>query len=162
MLIIGFSVEAQQNQLPNIEIIAGNRPEWVEFIPQSENMLWGIGAGKLSSDNASCELAKFDAQTDLCRKISFYAIASYTEWGNPSPAEQSLLDELNLYRDEFNILLCLMASAEVSFELSEFIKVEQRAKTEDGTIWYLVSIQKDIADNIATKISDYEHDYIDS
>jgi hypothetical protein len=58
MLIIGFSVEAQQNQLPNIEIIAGNRPEWVESNPP-ENMFWGIGADKLSSDKASCELAKF-------------------------------------------------------------------------------------------------------
>jgi hypothetical protein len=51
---------------------------------------------------------------------------------------------------------------EAAFELSEFIKVEQRAKTEDGTIWYLVSIQKDIADNITTKIRDYEQYYIDS
>jgi hypothetical protein len=55
-----------------------------------------------------------------------------------------------------------MASEQVAFELSEFIKIERRAKTKDGTIWYLVSIQKVIANNIKIKINDYEKSYVES
>jgi hypothetical protein len=161
MLIIGFSVEAQQNRLPNIEVIDGNIPEWLNDSPP-ENMLWGIGTGKLSNDNASCELAKFNAQANLCQQISGFWETSYTELDNPSLSEKNLLDELNLYKSEFYNLLCSKASEEASFELSELIKVERRTKTKDGIIWYLVSIQKNITNNVAAKIEDYEKNYINS
>jgi hypothetical protein len=153
-----MKVEAQYDQLPNIEIIAGNIPEWHNNLPP-ENMIWGIGVGNLSSDNASCELAKFNAQVNLCQQISFYIVSTYKL---PSSSEQNLVDELNFYQQEFYNLVCIMALEQVAFELSEFIKIERRAKAKNGTIWYLVSIQKIIANNIITKIGNYEKNYVES
>jgi hypothetical protein len=156
--LTSLTLAAYGQALPNIEIIDGDIPEWYNNSPP-ENMLWGIGTGKLSSDNASCELAKFNAQGELCRQISFYVVSS---WQLPSPSDQKLGEELNLCQQEFSNLVSLMASEQVSFELSEFIKIERRTKTKDGTIWYLASIQRTIANNIKTKIGDYEESYVKS
>jgi hypothetical protein len=154
ILITGFSVEAQQNQLPNIEITTDNAPHWLNDLPPADK-IWGIGVGKLSTENASCELAKFHAQADICRSISQTIKQVKNELDNPSASEQRLLEKLNLYQNEFYMLLVWMASEEVAFELGEFIKVERRTKTKDGHIWYLASIQKNVANNFEKLILNY-------
>jgi hypothetical protein len=161
MLLPGFVVEAQQNQWPNIEISADSTPDWIDDWSENDG-IWGIGSGKLSSENASLELAKFNARVSICRSISYSFRYEITELDNPSPSEQNLTDRLNWYQNEFYTLLSLMASEQAAFELSEFIKVERLTKTKDGTIWCLASIQKDIASNLEKTISDYANDFIKS
>ncbi|MDR2601677.1 MAG: hypothetical protein LBC53_04405 [Spirochaetaceae bacterium] len=164
MLIIGFSIEAQQNQLPNIEMTIDNIPDWVysfRSLP-SEDKIWGMGAGKLSAENASCELAKFNAQASLCQAISSSMQRIENKMDNPSPSEKRLLYELNFYQNEFYSLLELRAAEQVAFELNEFIKIERRTKTKDGSIWYLVSIQKNNANKFEQIISNYKEKFIES
>jgi hypothetical protein len=164
LVITGFSAGAQQAQLPVIEITADSRPGWLHDLSShySEDKLLGIGVGELSTENASCEQAKFMAQAEICGQISHYIREVRTELSNPSSSEQGLVDKLNLYQNECYKLLSSMALDQVAFELSEFITVEQRTKTKDGNIWYLVSIQKDTADNFVKKIVDYQIRFVES
>jgi hypothetical protein len=150
MVIAGFSAGAQQAQLPTIEITADSVPDWLLYDLPSDDKFWGIGRGRLSTENASCEQAKFNAQVETCKQISYYR-QERTNPNNLSPVEQELEDAL-----------AIMASEQTSFELSEFITVERRTKTKDGTIWYLVSIQKDIANNFEKMVGEYIGEYVES
>jgi hypothetical protein len=163
MLLPGFILEAQQYQWPSIETSADRIPDWLNDMPENDE-IWGIGAGKLSSEKASCELAKFNAQASICRSLSYSFRYAETKLDNPSPSEQDLTEKLNWYQNEFYTLRSLMASEQAAFELSEFIKVERLTKTADGTIWCLASIQNDIASkfNLEKAIRDYTNDFIES
>jgi hypothetical protein len=131
--------------LPKIEEINSNTPSWLGDVAP-EDMIWGIGEGYLSTLNASCEQAKFNAQVDICRRLA--TIIRVIEHTSTDPSNKQIIDRLNLYENEFYVLLSILASEQLSFELSEFIIIERRTKTADGHIWYLLSLRKNDAERI--------------
>jgi hypothetical protein len=140
------------NQQSKLEEITNNIPDWINDVPP-EDVLWGIGIGNLSTVKASCELAKFNAQTDISRQISSYI----------SDVSHSIEQEQpNDYKKEFYMFLLINASEQVSFELSELVKIERKTKTADGNVWYLLSIRKKDAENIFVIIDDYVKKYFKS
>ena len=149
--LIGYTAGAQQNKLPPIEETGGNPVhEWVLMVSEDAGVLMGMGRGKLSTLNASCELAKFEAQQDL-----FVQIVS-TTWPG---MEFNLLD---IYGDDL-LAESLTNRAELAlstfiyqgaFELSEFMTIEKRARTPDGHIWYMVTLKKTDAHTLAAAIFD--------
>ena len=144
-------VGCEQNKMPKIEEISGNIPDWVsDTLP--EDILYGIGVGDLSTINASCEQAKFNAQADICRQVSMYIMF----------AEETFDSLKTLYQNEFYNLLSINASDQVSFELSEFIKIDKRTRDVDGKIWYRVSLLKKDAKIITNIISQYQKSYFES
>jgi len=140
------------NQQSKLEEINGNTPDWLNNIPP-EDVLWGIGIGNLSTVKASCELAKFNAQTDISRQISSYI----RDISHSIDQEQ-----LNDYQKEFYMFLLINATEQVSFELSELVKIERKTKTADENVWYLLSIRKREAENIFIIIDDYVKKYFES
>jgi len=146
------------SQQPKLEEIDSNTPDWVNDLPP-EGVFWGIGTGKLSTVEASCELAKFNAQAAMIRSISYRAIDVLHS--TDQPLQYDLVDQLNVYKNEFYYYLMLTASEQVSFELSEFTKIERRARTADGTVWYLISLEIDDLKKIGA-IDNYIDEYFES
>jgi hypothetical protein len=144
------------NQQPKLEEINNDTPTWLNDIPP-ENMLWGIGMGNLSSVSTSCELAKFNAQTSICRQISYYV--KHVENPLNEFLQRDLIDQLNIYQNQFYMFLADYATDQISFELSKLVKIEKRTKTSDGTIWYLISLKKDEAEKIGIYINEYIKNY---
>jgi len=150
------------NQQSKLEEINSNTPDWINDVPP-EDMLWGIGIGNLSTVKASCELAKFNAQTSISRQISYYVKDVSNSIDQPLQVEIfDLIDQLNVYQNEFYMSLMANASEQVSFELSELVNIERRVKTADGNVWYLLSIRKKDAENIFVIIDDYIKKYFES
>ena len=152
------------DQQPKLEEIDSNRPDWLKDVRvQSEDVLWGIGVGDLSTVKASCELAKFSAQVDIIYQISYLDESRRFEFQSTNePLKYDLIDQLNVYQERFYMFLELIAAGQVSFELSEFIKIERRTKTADGNIWYLLSLRKDDAKNIGAQIDEYVKSYFEN
>jgi hypothetical protein len=150
------------NKQSKLEEINSNTPDWLNNIPP-EDVLWGIGIGNLSTVKASCELAKFNAQTDISRQISSYIKDVSNSIDQSLQVEiYDLIDQLNVYQNEFYMSLMANASEQVSFELSELVKIERKTKTSDGNVWYLLSIRKKDAENIFVIIDDYIKKYFES
>jgi hypothetical protein len=156
------------NNEPKIEKIGNNIPDWVsdiqrqtDFSYQTENMIWGIGTGNSRSTfKASCELAKFNALSDIYIVLSniYDPIEKHIEAisrSSDDPSQKEIIDILNLYQTEFYRLLANHISQQASFALNEFVKVEKRAIDSDGTIWYLLSFNKDNITKLPAEIFEY-------
>jgi len=145
---------AQQQKL---EETKGDMPVWLNDIPP-EDEIWGIGIGDLSTIKASCELAKFNAQVSISRQISHSVISHLTD----QSSQNDLINKINIYQNEYYLSLMDIFSEQVSFELSELVKIERRAKTANGYIWYLLSIKKEDAKNIRETINEYLKTHFES
>lgn len=117
-------------------------PVWVTDVPESRKFIYGVGSAKLSNDNNSQNSADARARADLARKLQATIQEATVNYTND--AEGSLL---NAYEQ--------LTMQMVNFTV-QGIKVEQRWKAPDGTIWSLVSIEaKTLDDQYALAANDY-------
>lgn len=117
-------------------------PVWVIDVPESRKFIYGVGSAKLSNDNNSQNSADARARADLARKLQATIQEATVNYTND--AEGSLL---NAYEQ--------LTMQMVNFTV-QGIKVEQRWKAPDGTIWSLVSIEaKTLDDQYALAANDY-------
>jgi hypothetical protein len=140
---------SQQNALPDIEEVkeytASGYPaviyQW--YLNASEDVFVGIGIGNLSTLVASIEQAKFNAHADLCRELYFIVrSARNTIPGVP----KSVVDRLDFYQSAYYGMVSIFAADHAAFELYGLTTVEQRLRTKDGKIWYLVTLDKNKAE----------------
>jgi hypothetical protein len=150
MILVLDSGYCQQTVIPKLEEIAGNMPDWVKDSPP-EDILWGIGIGGLSTTNASCEQAKFKAQAAIGSQVAMYV-----------RGVGQVKNSRDVYQNEVYSLLCVEASNQAAFELSEFIRIDRRTKTADGRIWYRVYVKKTDAQKLETILLQYEQEYVNS
>ena len=117
-------------------------PVWVTDVPESRKFIYGVGSAKLSNDNNSQNSADARARADLARKLQATIQEATVNYTND--AEGSLL---NAYEQ--------LTMQMVNFTV-QGIKIEQRWKAPDGTIWSLVSIEaKTLDDQYALAANDY-------
>ena len=117
-------------------------PVWVTDVPESRKFIYGVGSAKLSNDNNSQNSADARARADLARKLQATIQEATVNYTND--AEGSLL---NAYEQ--------LTMQMVNFTV-QGIKVEQRWKAPDGTIWSLDSIEaKTLDDQYALAANDY-------
>lgn len=117
-------------------------PVWVTDVPESRKFIYGVGSAKLTNDNNSQNSADARARADLARKLQATIQEATVNYTND--AEGSLL---NAYEQ--------LTMQMVNFTV-QGIKVEQRWKAPDGTIWSLVSIEaKTLDDQYALAANDY-------
>ena len=117
-------------------------PVWVKDVPESRKFIYGVGSAKLSNDNNSQNSADARARADLARKLQATIQEATVNYTND--AEGSLL---NAYEQ--------LTMQMVNFTV-QGIKIEQRWKAPDGTIWSLVSIEaKTLDDQYALAANDY-------
>lgn len=117
-------------------------PVWGTDVPESRKFIYGVGSAKLSNDNNSQNSADARARADLARKLQATIQEATVNYTND--AEGSLL---NAYEQ--------LTMQMVNFTV-QGIKIEQRWKAPDGTIWSLVSIEaKTLDDQYALAANDY-------
>ena len=117
-------------------------PVWVTDVPESRKFIYGVGSAKLTNDNNSQNSADARARADLARKLQATIQEATVNYTND--AEGSLL---NAYEQ--------LTMQMVNFTV-QGIKIEQRWKAPDGTIWSLVSIEaKTLDDQYALAANDY-------
>jgi hypothetical protein len=151
-------VFSQQNQLPMIEEVQGNIPEWAINLPFEENKLWAIGTGNLSTIEASREQAKFNAHVNLCGQLSMPVKFVANSFDN---VQKNIIDRLDFYQNQYYFMVALVSINQACFELFGLTEIERIARTSDGTIWYLVSLNISRTKEIAG-LSEYINEYFNS
>jgi hypothetical protein len=153
VFILILSACSQQNKLPKIETLQERTPEWVSTLPP-ENEFWGIGIGSMNNLEASLENAIFNAHRDICRQLLFFIETverSYQiEMGGELPPD---------IKEPLDILLEELVSCHVSFELRGLTNVKRRSKTADGSVWVLVSINKNNVSDILGRLIETKNEY---
>jgi hypothetical protein len=104
-----------------------NVPEWLNDLPP-EDVLWGIGSAKQSSDQMSMTTAEGRARTGLARQLTLKVEAMLTDYMRDAGTVGSQT-ALSLQED--------VSRQVTSLELNGARPIK-RWKAPDGTWWYLV------------------------
>jgi hypothetical protein len=161
LVILVLPVFSQQNSLPRIETIRENIQNWLDEVSNSlasDDILFGIGVGNLSTAEASIEQAKFNANADICRQLSTYVMYQLISFDD---APKDIVDRLEFYQNKYYEMVSLEANNQACFALYGLTTVERRARTADGNIWYVVSLDRNKAKEI-TGLGEYVRDYFNS
>ncbi|MDR0584607.1 MAG: LPP20 family lipoprotein [Treponema sp.] len=115
----GGSPEPQRINDPNV-------PEWInDFAP--EDVLWGIGAAKQSSEQMSMTTAEARARTSIARQLNTKVEAMFTDYMRDAGTVGSQT-ALSLQED---------VSRQISSMQLNGARPIKRWKAPDGTWWYL-------------------------
>ena len=106
---------------------ADGSPIWVTEIPKSSKVLYGVGRSKLTLDYNSQQAADAAARSDLALKI-----------------EVNMKNALSLYTNDTSSVVTsayeTLIKQSVNLTMKKVV-VEQRWKSDDGTVWSIVSFK---------------------
>jgi hypothetical protein len=164
---VGFVFPAftQQNVLPDIEEVKEytdtGYPAVIDrwYRNATEHVLIGIGTGRQSTPEASMEQAKFNAHTDLCRQAAWF---SRTVENSIPDVPKSVVERLDFYQNLYYAVLSIVASDLAAFELYGLTTIEQRLRTKDGMIWYVVTLDKNKAEKQLESLKETVKNYFES
>jgi hypothetical protein len=144
----GGSPEPRQHEDPNV-------PEWLnDFAP--EDVLWGIGTAKQSSDSMSMTTAEARSRTSLARQLNAKVEAMFTDYMRDAGTAGSQT--------------ALSLQEEVSRQVTSLqlngARPIKRWKAPDGTWWYLmeykvsdaIAAMNNVFDNEAARYADFKAD----
>jgi len=118
-----------------------NMPEWVNEFPP-EDVLWGIGTAKQSSDSMSMTTAEARARVAVARQLSTKVQAMFTDYN---------LDAGNA-KNQANTSLQEDVSRQITNMDISGARPIKRWKAPDGTWWFLVEMKKSDAKNQVASI----------
>jgi len=126
-----------------------NMPEWVNDFPP-EDVLWGIGTAKQSSDSMSMTTAEARARVAVARQLSTKVQAMFTDYN---------LDAGNA-KNQANTSLQEDVSRQVTNMDVSGARPIKRWKAPDGTWWFLVEMKKsDAKSQMASILKNEEAQY---
>jgi hypothetical protein len=130
-----------------------NTPEWLNDLPP-EDVLWGIGTAKASTDSLAMQSAEQRARVEIGRQIQSDVTAMFTDYereagGASNPAYVGLKENVSR-----NVTSIKLTGA----------RAIKRSKTPDGTWWYLVEYKRadakaavaDIIDSEAARFAEFK------
>jgi hypothetical protein len=160
-----FPAFTQQNILPDIEEVGEyiddgiptviNR--WYQNAP--DHVLVGIGTGRQSALAASMEEAKFSAHADLCRQIAWFG---WTVENSIPDVPKNFVERLDFYQNLYYDAVSMVATDAAAFELYGLTTIEQRLRTKDGVIWYVVTLDKSKTEKQLESLKETVKDYFES
>jgi hypothetical protein len=121
--------------------VPANTPEWLNEFPP-EDVLWGLGSAKQSSESMSMTTAEARARVDIARQLSTKVQAMFTDYNQ---------DAGNV-RNQANTSLQENVSRQVTNMDVSGARPIKRWKASDGTWWYLVEMKKSDAKDQLTSI----------
>jgi hypothetical protein len=122
-----------------------NMPEWInDFAP--EDVLWGIGTAKQSSDSMSMTTAEARARTGLARQLNTKVEAMFTDYMRDAGTVGSQT-ALSLQEDVSRQITSLQLNG---------ARPIKRWKAPDGTWWYLVEYRISDAKAAISSVFDSE------
>jgi hypothetical protein len=118
-----------------------NTPEWLNDFPP-EDVIWGIGIAKQSSESMSMTTAEARARVAIARQLSTKVQAMFTDYN---------LDAGNV-NNQANASLQEDVSRQVTnMDVSGAVPLK-KWKANDGTWWFLVQMKKADAKNTVSSI----------
>ena len=102
-------------------------PIWTTVIPESNKLLYGVGSAKFSTEKNSRDASYSAAVADLARKVSVRIQDASSAYSSDADSELLTAYE-NVRTLTVNVTL-------------KGVKTVDRWKTEDGTVWTLVSLE---------------------
>ena len=102
-------------------------PIWTTMIPESNKLLYGVGSAKFSTEKNSRDASYSAAVADLARKVSVRIQDASSAYSSDADSELLTAYE-NVRTLTVNVTL-------------KGVKTVDRWKTEDGTVWTLVSLE---------------------
>jgi hypothetical protein len=121
---------------PNSKQADANSPAWLNDFPP-EDVLWGIGSAKQSSDQLAMTTAEARARTGIARQLNTKVDAMFTDYMRDAGTVDSQT-ALSLQED--------LSRQVTSIQLNG-ARLNQRWKAPDGTWWYRVEYK--ISDALA-------------
>ena len=122
-----------------------NTPEWLNDFPP-EDVLWGIGSAKQSTENLSMTMADARARQEVARQLSVLAEGMVKDYARDAG---TVGNQTSLQLAES------VARQLTSAQLSGATPIK-RWKAPDGTWWYLVQMKKADAAKAAAGVIDNE------
>ncbi|GHT82511.1 hypothetical protein FACS1894137_01530 [Spirochaetia bacterium] len=122
-----------------------NFPPWLNDLPP-EDVIWGFGSARQSSEQMSMTTAEVRARTSIARQLNTKVDAMFTDY-NRDAGTVGNQAALSLQED---------VTRQVSSMQLNGSKPIQRWKAPDGTWWYLVEYNKAEAQAALSKVFDSE------
>jgi hypothetical protein len=122
-----------------------NSPEWLNDFPP-EDVIWGIGSAKQSSDALSMSTAETRARTAIARQLNAKVDAMFTDYMRDAGTVGSQT-ALSLQED---------VSRQVTSLQLNGARPVKRWKAPDGTWWYLVEYKLSDAKAALSNVIDSE------
>jgi len=116
---------------PSSSSQANNMPEWVNDFPP-EDVLWGIGVAKQSSQSMSMTTAEARARVSIARQLNTKVQAMFTDYNQDAGNAGS----------QVNVSLQEDVSRQITNMDVSGARPIKRWSAPDGTWWYLVEINK--------------------
>jgi hypothetical protein len=116
---------------PGTVIDDPNIPAWINDLPP-EDVLWGIGSAKQSTDNMSMTLADARARQDIARQLSVLAEGMVTDYGRDAGS----------VNNQASLQLAETVSRQVASAKLTGASAVKRWRAPDNTWWYLVQLNK--------------------
>jgi len=130
ILAVGFALAGCASKKPSLGS-ASDVPPWLNDFPP-DDVIWGIGSAKQSSESMSMTTAEARARTAIARQLETKVQAMFTDYN---------LDAGNV-RNQANTSLQEDVSRQITNVDISGAKPIKRWKGKDGTWWYLVEMKK--------------------
>ncbi|MDR1587587.1 MAG: hypothetical protein LBS57_09040 [Treponema sp.] len=122
-----------------------NTPEWLNDFPP-EDVLWGIGVAKQSSENMSMSMAESRARQNIAFQLRTEVQAMITDYAR----------DAGTINNQASLQLAETVGRQLTQTTLTGVSPLKRWKAADGTWWYLVQLKKADAARIAAGIIDNE------
>jgi hypothetical protein len=122
-----------------------NMPEWLDKYPPEE-VIWGIGSAKQSSDNLSMSMAESRARQNIAFQVSTQVQAMITDYARDAGATNN----------QASLNLAETVGRQLTQAQLNGVNIVERWKAPDGAWWYLLEYKKADAARAAADIIDSE------
>jgi hypothetical protein len=130
---------------PDTRVSDPNVPEWLNDFPP-EDVLWGIGSAKQSTDNMSLTLAEARARQNIANQLSVEVQGMITDYAR----------DAGTINNQTSLALAETVSRQVTQATLTGVTPITRWRAPNGTWWFRVQLKKADAAQAAAGIIDSE------
>ncbi|MDR2258136.1 MAG: LPP20 family lipoprotein [Treponema sp.] len=130
---------------PDTRVDDPNVPEWLNDFPP-EDVLWGIGSAKQSTDNMSMTMAEARARQNIANQLNVEAQGMITDYAR----------DAGTINDQTSLALAESVSRQVTNATLTGVTPITRWRAPNGAWWFRVQLKKSDAAKAAADIIDSE------
>jgi hypothetical protein len=130
---------------PDTRVSDPNIPEWLNDFPP-EDVLWGIGSAKQSTDNMSLTMAEARARQNVANQLNVEAQGMITDYAR----------DAGTINDQTSLALAETVSRQVTQATLTGVTPITRWRAPNGTWWFRVQLKKSDAAQAVAEIIDNE------
>jgi hypothetical protein len=144
-LLAVFAMACNSTSTARTTVQDPNTPEWLNDFPP-DDVLWGIGVAKQSSESTSMTMAESRARQNIAFQLSTEAQAMITDYAR----------DAGTINNQTSLQLAETVGRQLTQTTLTGASPLKRWKASDGTWWYLVQLKKADAARAVAGIIDNE------